>query len=126
MMYLPEWLLLLPIWLSDWLWATCGRSWMCWRGVSHPEAPPSPPPREPGPAPALPFSRAFISISSWWIHRSGGRSSFWLPFLLPPALWWVARFLTHTHTHTHTRLLQPMHCYTHSQIVTATHTHIHW
>lgn len=37
------------------------------------------------------FSIFFISISSWWIHRSGGRRSFWLPFLLPTL--WVARFL---------------------------------
>ena len=37
------------------------------------------------------FSMFFSSISSWWIHRSGGRRSFWLPFLLPAL--WVARFL---------------------------------
>lgn len=77
---LPEWLLLLPIWLSDWLWATGGRSWQDWMGESLPEG-----------ATLGAFSMFFISISSWWIHRSGGRRSFWLPFLLLAQ--WLARFL---------------------------------
>lgn len=67
----PEWLLLLPIWLSDWLCATWGRSWQDWIGESWPDG-----------AMLGAFSMFFISISSWWIQRSGGRRSFWLPFLL--------------------------------------------
>lgn len=76
----PEWLLLLPIWLSDWLWATCGRSWQDWIGEPWPEG-----------ATLGAFSMFFISISSWWIQRSGGRRSFWLPFLLLAL--WLALFL---------------------------------
>lgn len=78
---LPEWdVLLLPSWVSDWLWLTGVRSWQLWMGESLP-------------AGSVPdgFSMFFISISSWWIQRSGGRRSFWLPFLLPTL--WVARFL---------------------------------
>lgn len=37
------------------------------------------------------FSMFFISISSWWIQRSGGLRSFWLPFLLLAL--WLALFL---------------------------------
>lgn len=40
------------------------------------------------------FSMFFISISSWWIQRSGGLRSFWLPFLLLAL--WLALFL-HRH-----------------------------
>lgn len=76
----PEWLLLLPIWLSDWLWATCGRSWQDWMGEPWPEG-----------ATLGAFSMFFISISSWWIQRSGGLRSFWLPFLLLAL--WLALFL---------------------------------
>lgn len=79
--WLPEWeVLLLPSWVSDWLWLTGVRSWQLWVGESLP-------------AGSVPdgFSMFFISISSWWIQRSGGRSSFWLPFRLPTL--WVARFL---------------------------------
>lgn len=78
---LPEWeVLLLPIWVSDWLWLTGVRSWQLWMGESLPVG-------------SVPdgFSMFFISISSWCIQRSGGRRSFWLPFLLPTL--WVARFL---------------------------------
>lgn len=42
------------------------------------------------------FSMFFISISSWWIHRSGGLRSFWLPFLLLAL--WLALFLRETAT----------------------------
>lgn len=76
----PEWLLLLPIWLSDWLWTTWGRSWRDWLGELHPEG-----------ATLGAFSIFFISISSWWIQRSGSRRSFWLPFLLLAL--WLALFL---------------------------------
>lgn len=62
---LPEWLLLLPIWLSDWLWLTGAISWQLWIGDSRPEG-----------AELDGFSMFFSSISSWWIHRSGGRRSF--------------------------------------------------
>lgn len=78
--HVPEWLLLLPIWLSDWLCATWGRSWHDWIGESCPDG-----------ATLGAFSMFFISISSWWIHRSGGRRSFWLPFLLLAL--WLALFL---------------------------------
>lgn len=81
----PEWLLLLPIWLSDWLCATWGRSWQDWIGESWPDG-----------AMLGAFSIFFISISSWWIQRSGGRRSFWLPFLLLAL--WLALFL-HRETH---------------------------
>lgn len=78
---LPEWeVLLLPSWVSDWLWLTGVRSWQLWMGESLPVG-------------SVPdgFSIFFISISSWCIQRSGGLRSFWLPFLLPTL--WVARFL---------------------------------
>lgn len=78
---LPEWeVLLLPSCVSDWLWLTGVRSWQLWLGESLPVG-------------SVPdgFSMFFISISSWCIQRSGGRRSFWLPFLLPTL--WVARFL---------------------------------
>lgn len=77
----PEWeVLLLPSWVSDWLWLTGVRSWQLWMGESLPVG-----------SVANGFSIFFISISSWCIQRSGGRRSFWLPFLLPTL--WVARFL---------------------------------
>lgn len=49
----PEWLLLLPSWLSDWLCGTWGRSWHGWMGESWPEG-----------ATLGAFSMFFISISS--------------------------------------------------------------
>lgn len=78
---LPEWeVLLLPSWVSDWLWLTGVRSWQLWMGESLPVG-----------SVHDGFSIFFISISSWCIQRSGGLRSFWLPFLLLTL--WVARFL---------------------------------